>query len=404
MKEISSELTPGVDFIGVFDPFIRTFDIIMKTANGTTYNSYIIRGSEGVMIIDTVKKEFEDEFFEKLEAKCSYDEIKYIVLLHMEPDHSGALPELAKRAPNATLLTSPPAAKMTKELHPHSLTIEKMKTGKSVSLGDKTIEFLSTPFLHWPETMSCYLVEDKILFSCDVFGSHYCDKRLYNTKVGDFRYAFKYYYDHIMRPFKSYVIKALDLYEKLDIDIIAPSHGPVLVTYIDRYLKRYRDWSTEINYKKREVEDKIVSIFYVTSYGNTYEMATAINEGLHSVSNIRSNMYDITALEEQNMVNLLEESDGILVGTPTINADAPKPTWDLLASMAFVQTIGRMGATFGSYGWSGEAPSMLQERMKGLKMKTPLEPLSFKLIPNKDELKECYEYGQKFAKEIIERF
>lgn len=395
------EIKKDVHFVGVYDEFIRTFDIIMKTANGSSYNSYLIRGDEGVAIIDTVKKQFEDEFFENIEKLCSYDEIKYIVLQHMEPDHSGALKELSKRAPNAILLTSALGAKMTKDLYQHSLKVEKVGTGKSVSLGNKTIEFLSTPFLHWPETMSCYLKEDKMLFSCDVFGAHYCDKRLYNDKVGDFRYAFRYYYDHIMRPFKSYVVKALDLYEKFDTEIIAPSHGPILRARVERYFNRYRDWSTAVTYKKREVEDKIVSIFYVSSYENTYAMALAINEGLSTQKNIRANMYDLTALEDENMVNLLEESDGILVGTPTINADAPKPTWDLLASMAFVQRAGRKGATFGSYGWSGEAPGMLLERMKGLKMKTPLEPLAIKLVPNKEEIAQCVEYGKKFAEVML---
>ncbi|MDD3060938.1 MAG: FprA family A-type flavoprotein, partial [Sulfurimonas sp.] len=193
MPTLTAKVSQSVDFIGAFDPKIRTFDIIMKTANGSSYNSYIVRGSAGVAIMDTVKKEFSEDFFLRLESLCDYEEILFIVLHHLEPDHSGALEELMSRAPQAKLIISNRAVLMLKGIIKSDVAFETANTGKIISLGDKTIEFLSTPFLHWPDTMSSYLHEEKVLFSGDVFGSHYYDERLFDDKVGDFSYAFKYY-------------------------------------------------------------------------------------------------------------------------------------------------------------------------------------------------------------------
>ncbi len=390
-------LTENVHFIGAFDPMIRTFDIIMKTANGSSYNSYLIRGSEGVCVMDTVKKEFSDQFFERLELLCTYDEIRYIVLHHLEPDHSGALIELMERAPQAKLIISGRAVLMLKALVKKDIEFETVVTGKKISLGDKTIEFLSTPFLHWPDTMSSYLHEDRILFSGDVFGSHYYDERLFDDEVGDFGYAFKYYYQHIMRPFKQYVLQALHLYEQFEIDVIAPLHGPVLRTNPQRYIDKYALWSEDAKLHKNIAGKKIVSVFYMSSYDNTLMMAEKITQGADSLDGIIASMYDLASLEEQNMIDLLEESDAVIVGSPTINGDAVKPAWDLLACIPYLENAGKIGATFGSYGWTGEAPDMLQDRMQWLKFRLPTAPLKVKLIPTEEELESCYDFGYEVA-------
>ncbi len=390
-------LTENVHFIGAFDPMIRTFDIIMKTANGSSYNSYLVRGSEGVCVMDTVKKEFSDQFFERLELLCTYDEIRYIVLHHLEPDHSGALIELMERSPQAKLIISGRAVLMLKALVKKDIEFETVVTGKKISLGDKTIEFLSTPFLHWPDTMSSYLHEDRILFSGDVFGSHYYDERLFDDEVGDFGYAFKYYYQHIMRPFKQYVLQALHLYEQFEIDVIAPLHGPVLRTNPQRYIDKYALWSEDAKLHKNIAGKKIVSVFYMSSYDNTLTMAEKITQGADSLDGIIASMYDLASLEEQNMIDLLEESDAVIVGSPTINGDAVKPAWDLLACIPYLENAGKIGATFGSYGWTGEAPDMLQDRMQWLKFRLPTAPLKVKLIPTEEELESCYDFGYEVA-------
>ena len=397
MPGLTAALSPSVHFIGAFDPMIRTFDIIMKTANGSSYNSYLVRGSEGVCVMDTVKKQFAAEFFERLETLCDYDEIRYIVLHHLEPDHSGALEALMARAPQAKLIISGRAVMMLKGVIKADVAYEIAGNLKTISLGDKTIEFLNTPFLHWPDTMSSYLHEEKILFSGDVFGSHYFDERLFDDKVGDFSYAFKYYYDHIMRPFKQYVLQALKLYRRFEIDTIAPLHGPVLRTNPQFYIDKYAAWSSEAKFRKHEFGKKMLSVFYMSSYDNTMRMAEKITEGADSVDGIVASMYDLASLEERNMIDLLEESDAIIVGSPTINGDAVKPAWDLLACMAYLESAGKIGAAFGSFGWTGEAPEMLQDRMRWLKFRLPVEPLKVKLIPTEEELDACFAFGLEIA-------
>jgi flavorubredoxin len=398
MNNGSILVSKDVYYVGVSDSDIRTFDIIMKTANGTTYNSYLIKTTDGFVLMDTVKEEFSELFFEKIEAICSYNEIKYIVMHHLEPDHSGSLPELIKRIPNAKIFISPMATSMFKSIAKiDNMDFETVWTNKELIIGNKTIKFLSTPNLHWPETMSSYLVEDKILFSGDVFGSHYYDSRVFDDLVGDFDYSFKYYYDHIMRLFKSDVLNALKLYDRLDIEIIASLHGPIIRSNPKKYIDLYRQWSTK---ESKHHGKKIISIFYVTSYKNTQEMAQKIYEGVEDVDNIIANIYDLSALDEHNMLNILEESTGVLIGTPTINGDAPKPVWDLLGCMMLLEKKGKVGGSFGSYGWSGEAPDMITQRMKSLNFRVPFASLKVKLIPTNDELNDCFNFGEEFSEVV----
>ena len=350
------------------------------------------------MIFDTVKKEFEDEFFKKIESVCPYEDIKYIIMHHLEPDHSGALPKLTEKAPDAKIFISPMAQPMLKAITGRdSMNFETVWTNKEITIGEKTIKFLSTPNLHWPETMSSYLKEDKILFSGDVFGSHYFDNRLFDDLVGDFDYAFKYYYDHIMRPFKTDVLNALRLYDKEEINLICNLHGPIIRENPEKFIEKYKIWSTKSD---RLHGKKVVSIFYVTSYKNTKDMAQAIYDGIESNENLIANIYDLTSLDEQNMLSILEESTGILIGAPTINGDAPKPVWDLLSCMMLLEKKGKFGGCFGSYGWSGEAVEMINGRLKDLKFRVPLPPQKVKLIPTKMELLGCFDFGFEFG-EIV---
>lgn len=395
------EFAPNVYWIGALDPTLRTFDIILKTANGTTYNSYLIRGSEGVAIVDTVKEGFEDEFFRRLESVARYDEIKVIVLNHLEPDHSGALPELMRRAPQARLYISTRATSMLKALlrpnrqEPFEYTT--VNTGDRVSLGDRHLRFLHTPFLHWPDTQCTYLEEQQVLFSGDIFGCHYCDARLFNDKVGDFRFSFDYYYSHIMRPFKQWVVEALTLIEPLRMKVVAPTHGPILRERPRRYVAHYRELSTSILTRELGDTDKSLIIFYMSSYGNTARMAEAIYSGADAVEGVRVSLYDLEGGEVDPFVDLIEEADALVFGSPTINGDAVKPVWDLLSSLAVVNLKGKLGAAFGSFGWSGEAVRMIEDRMRGLKMRVPREGLRVKLIPTQEELDECIGFGREIA-------
>ncbi len=388
-------LSERVQWIGAFDPDMRSFDVILKTPNGTTYNAYLVRGSEGVAVIDTVKAECADQFFARLEAVCTYAEITTIVLNHLEPDHTGALPELMRRAPQARLYISQSAQLMLKALlNRRDLDFTAVSTGDNVSLGDRNLRFLHTPYLHWPDTQCTYLEEECILFSGDVFGCHFCDERLFNDKVGDFRFAFEYYYARIMRPFREHVMKALTLIDPLPINMIAPTHGPILRDQPTRYLQRYRELSGQRLHKELNAGEKTLIIFYISAYGSTTRMAQAIRDGAEQVAGVRVSLYDMEGGDADLFIDLVEDADGILIGSPTINGDAAKPLWDLLSAFSMVNVRGKLAGAFGSYGWSGEAVQMLEGRMRGLKMRVPLDGVRVKLIPSAEELELCVQHGR----------
>ena len=276
------EIAEGVHWIGALDPDLRIFDLILKTANGTTYNAYTVRGPKGVVVVDTVKEEFSEEFFSRLEQVASYDEIRAVILNHLEPDHTGAVPELMRRAPQAHIFCSVRALKvltalMKDELDNYGYTLT--DTGDRCALSGRPISFVNTPYLHWPDTQCTFLEDEKLLFSGDVFGCHFCDDRLYNDRVGDFRFSFEYYFKHIMRPFKRWVLQAVDKIEPLAPELIAPAHGPILRDNPLSYVRSYRTLSN--SYLPNEVEgrEKSLLVFYMSAYGATADMAKAVHDG-----------------------------------------------------------------------------------------------------------------------------
>jgi len=400
------EIAPGVHWVGALDPHLRSFDIILKTANGTSYNAYVVRGEAGVAVIDTVKESYAGDFFRRLESVARYDEITTIVLNHLEPDHSGALPELLRRAPQARVYLSSRAQMMLKALlkpsggkPPEYIPVT---TGDEVALGGRTLRFLHTPYLHWPDTQCTYLVEDGLLFSGDVFGCHFCDARLFNDAVGDFRFSFEYYYAHIMRPFREHVLDAVALIEPLELRTIAPAHGPILRHQPRDYLHRYRELATPRLHNEARSE-KTLLVFYISAYGNTRHMAEALAAGAEAIGGVRVSLYDLEGGEAGVFTDLIEEADGLAFGSPTINADAVKPVWDVLSSLTTVNVKGKLGAAFGSYGWSGEAVRLIEDRLRGLKLRVPVEGLRIKLVPAADELAQCRALGEQLARHLTGR-
>jgi flavorubredoxin len=404
------QIADGVHWIGALDPSLRSFDMILRTSNGTTYNAYVVRGRDGVAIIDTVKAEHAETFFQRLESVAHYDEIRVIVLNHLEPDHTGALPELLQRAPQARLVISKRAPAMLKALlkpDARRLDYETADTGFEIDLGGRRLRLLHTPFLHWPDTQCTYLVEEQALFSGDVFGCHYCDPRLFNDLVGDFRFSFDYYYAHIMRPFKAHVRDALRLIEPLPLRLLAPAHGPVLRERPRRYVSRYRELAMSDAGFDRALTGgdghRSLVVFFLSAYGSTARMADAVREGAESVGGVRVSLHDLEGGETQPFVDLIEQADGLVLGSPTVNGDAVKPIWDLLSSLTVVDLRGKLGAAFGSYGWSGEAVPMIEDRLRGLKLRVPVPGLRVKLVPTDDELAESRGFGERLAQDLIQR-
>jgi flavorubredoxin len=198
-------------------------------------------------------------------------------------------------------------------------------------------------------------------------------------------------------------MEALKLIEPLRLNMIAPTHGPILRNRPRRYVTHYRELSTSSLVDRIDNEDRSLVVFYMSAYGSTARMAEALCAGAEEQEGVRVSLYDLEGGETQPFVDLIEEADGLAFGSPTINGDAVKPVWDLLSSLAVVNLKGKLGAAFGSYGWSGEAVRMIEDRMRGLKMRVPVAGLRVKLIPTDDELVECRDFGRQIAAALVGR-
>ncbi len=389
------KIKENVYWVGVLDPQLRVFDIIMKADHGTTYNAYLIKGSEKTAVIDTVKAPFAQDYLENLAELVPLKNIDYVVINHTEPDHSGTLDRLLKEAPQARVVCGRNCKNFVKNILNRDVDPLLVEDGDTLDLGDKTLRFIHAPFLHWPDTIFTYIQEGRTLFPCDFLGAHYCDDRMFDDLVDQYDHAFQYYFLVIFRPFKKYVLEAIEKIKGLDIDVIAPSHGPILRKNPWEKVELYRQWSVI----PVPSEEKSLLVFYASAYGNTARLAEKIAEGIRQ-EGVKVQLMDVTAIEMEMMIDRIEAADGIVVGSATINADAVEPVWFLLSHLATLNLKGKMGASFGSYGWSGEAPKLILDRLKGLKFKTPLDPFRVNLVPTEDELESAVKYGRDLAKHL----
>ena len=389
------EIQSDVFWIGALHPDLRLFDIIMYAKNGTSYNSYLIK-DEKIAIIDTVKDKFADVYIEHVTELVDPQKIDYIIMQHNEPDHSGALQELLDVAPQAKVVCAKSAVKYVQNILNREVELIPVSNKTEISLGAKTLQFYSSPYCHWPDTMMTYLVEKKILFSCDIFGSHFCDSRMYNDLITrDFWPDFKYYFENIMRPYKKNVNNAIRKIDDLDISMICTSHGPILRTDVQKYIDAYRDWSTPL---PANTPPKML-IYFAAAHGNTGIMANKIADGARS-EGVDVEVFDAIDIDPDEHVDRIEAADALLLGSPTINTNVVKPVWDVLNSLITVDVKGKLGASFGSYGWSGEAVAQLDARLQAMKFRVPKEGLKAVLVPGKEELESCFEFGAALAREL----
>ncbi|EEH99512.1 hypothetical protein CSBG_03138 [Clostridium sp. 7_2_43FAA] len=399
----SLELKKNIHWVGALDPNLRIFDIIMYTPYGTSYNSYVVKGSEKTAVFETVKVEFFDEYIERLkDLDIDITNIDYIVVDHTEPDHAGSVAKLLEISPNAKVVGSAPAIKFMKKIANRDFESITVGDGDTLSLGNKTLQFISAPFLHWPDSIYTYVPEDEVLITCDSFGSHYSSEAIINSKVENkdhYMEALKYYFDCIFGPYKPYVLKAIKKIENLEIDMILPGHGPVLVEEPMKIVETYRKWSTPESPAKDG--KKIVTIPYVSAYGYTETLAKEIAKGIEAAGNIEVRLFNVIHHEIGDIVNSIGESDGLLCGSPTIVGELLEPIRDILSKLNPVVHGGKLAAAFGSYGWSGEAIPRMEARFKELNMKLYGPSLKINFKPSDDELKEAYEFGLGFGEIIV---
>ncbi|HWQ74066.1 MAG TPA: FAD-dependent oxidoreductase [Syntrophomonas sp.] len=395
------EIKENVYSVGVQNPDLRIFDIVMRTEYGTSYNAYLIKGTQKTCLIETVKDRFFDEYIVNLQQVVKLEEIDYLIMNHTEPDHSGSVKQLADKIPGLTVMGSPTALKFLKEITNSKLQTRELNHGDELDLGGKTLQIISAPFLHWPDSMYTYLREDKILFSCDSFGCHYSDPRMFNDLIAkDFTDAYKYYFDMIMGPFKPYVLEALDKIKDLPIDIVCPGHGPILRQNLAYYFDLYRQWATPPAGDGDE-RPKIV-VAYVTAYGYTETISQSIIEGLEMVADFNVKTFNLVEEPVSSALDALAGADALLIGSPTINGDTLPPIWELLTHLSPIVHADLVAAAFGAYGWSGEAVPNIEARLNSLRMKV-LPGLRINFKPSEANLEEAFTFGMDFGKAVLEK-
>jgi flavorubredoxin len=397
------KISEGIYSVGVLNPCLRIFDIIMKTEFGTSYNAYLLTGEKNVLI-ETVHARFFDEYIENVKSIVPLDQIDYIIMNHNEPDHSGSLGRLLELASKAEILTSP-AGRIYLPLITNNpaMKMRAVQDGEILDLGGgRTLEFIHAPFLHWPDSMFTYLKSEKTVFTCDFLGTHFCEPTMSDLRIQYktcYEKAFAEYYDAIFSPFKPYVLSGLTKLGALDAETVCTSHGPVLHRsgFLEETKLRYETWST-----CGVRQNKDIPIFYCSAYGNTGLLATRIAEGIKSVLNDAAvELYDLTAVEPCALASRLNDADAFLLGTPTINKDALAPVWQLVSGIDAVNSKGTPVSAFGSYGWSGEGVPAVLARLKALNMSVFEEGFRCRFVPSDTELKAAYEFGARFAAALV---
>lgn len=390
------DVTNDVKWIGILDYDIVTFDVVMTTEYGTTYNSYFIN-AEKKTIVETSKEKFWDTYLEKINKVCDPSEIEYIILNHTEPDHSGNLKNLLKLAPKAKVVGSRLAISYMQDFLGSSFDHIIAKDGDILDLGNKKLRFISAPNLHWPDSMYTYLEEDKLLFTCDSFGSHYCDHKMYDDKVGDFSDAFKYYFDVILKPFSKFMLKAIDKIRPLEINGICTGHGPLLLN----------DWKKWVDMSEKYAKEAVskpqanrVFIPYVSAYNNTGILAEKIAEGIKASGDFEVEVADIETMPLGDIDERIAKSNAIIVGCPTINQNILLPIYRLFALMTPLRDKDKIAGAFGSYGWSGEAMKNIKTNLENLKLKFVDDGVFIKFSPHEKEYKQCVDYGKKIAEAL----
>lgn len=391
------EIKPGIHWLGALHPDLRVFDDLFPTEYGTTYNSYLIRGREKTALIDTVKVKFVDQYLDKVRELIDPADLDYIVVNHAEGDHSGSLSYLLEHCPNATVVSSQAAKNFVGNMIHKPFQSKVVKDGDTIDLGGRTLRFIMAPFLHWPDTMFTRLEEDHILFSCDAFGAHYCNRNsIFNDEIEDFTSERAFYFDCLMRPFKDKVLNAVEKIRHDVIDMICPSHGPIIRKDPWRVIEQYENWS------KPKTSGKQVVVFYISPHGSTEKMAKAFTDGA-AIDGIEVSSHHIVGLSGDQLRDLLEAGDALAFGVPTINRDVPKPMWDVLAYLSTVKLKTNLAAVFGSYGWSGEACRMVEERLKGMGFKLVSDPLRTVFTPTDEVLEQCRALGRTVADEVAKK-
>ena len=388
------QLRDGIWSVGVLNPTLRVFDIVMEARYGTSYNAYLIKGGDKTALVETVHADYFDEYVDNINAILPLEQVDYLIMNHNEPDHSGSVAKLLEHCPGLEILCTAAGKKHLEDISNRSLPCRVVKAGDTLDLGGRVLEFIPAPLLHWADSMFTWDSAAKTLFTCDFLGAHFCEPTMQDCMIHDrkaYEGEFAYYYQGIFGPFKPYVLAGLDKMPA-GTELVCPSHGPCLSgECLKRAVECYRTWSTPAPKAK-----KTACVVYASAYGCTAALAQAAVGALRE-SGYAVTCADVTKTPLAVAAAAANEADVLLVGAPTINKDAPKAVWDVLSSLDAVNTKGRAAAAFGSYGWSGEATPMLHTRLTQLRFAAPEGPFKVLFTPSEEDLKAMADYAKSVA-------
>ena len=387
------KLREGVWSVGVLNPSLRVFDIVMESKFGTSYNAYLLTGEKNVLI-ETVHADYFEEYVDNIRQVLPLEEIDYLIMDHNEPDHSGSVAKLLSLCPKLEVIATQTGKKYLQDITNLDLPCRGVAAGDTLDLGGgRVLEFIPAPMLHWADSMFTWDKKTGTLFSGDFLGAHFCEPTMLDTKIRD-RRAYEgeliHYYACIFGPFKPHVLAGLDKMPA-DVTMVCPSHGPCLTDTIGQVKDCYRTWSTPAPKDRRAA-----FIVYASAYGYTEMLAQAAAKALEE-DGYAVTTADVTVTPLAECVHQAHEADVLLVGSPTINRAAPKPVWDVLTSIDPIGLKGRSAGAFGAYGWSGEAAPMLHTFLQGLRYAAPEAPFRAQFRPTEADLDAMAAYARSVA-------
>ena len=391
--QVQNRLTIQVEAVAADTTVIRSldwdrdrFDIEFGLQNGTTYNSFIIRG-EKTALVDTSHGKFRQLYLETLKGQIDPTEIDYIVISHTEPDHSGLVRDVLELAPQATIVGAKVALAFLDDLVHRPFERLQVKNGDTLDLGNgHVLEFLNAPNLHWPDTIFTYDHQSQVLFTCDAFGLHYCSDAVYDEDLAAISPDFRFYYECLMAPNARSVLSAMKRMDALpEIKTVATGHGPLLRHNVVELTGRYRRWSQE-----KSQSETLVAVFYMSDYGYSDRISQAIAHGI-TKTNVTVEMMDLRSADPQEVNELVGRAKGLVIGMiPATGAKvAQAALGTILAAVKDKQTVG----LFESYGGDDDPIDPLLTRFQDLELRIAFDPIRIKDTPNEGVYQLCEEAG-----------
>ena len=393
------KVTDKVTWVGKMDWTLQKFHgEEYSTHKGSSYNAFLIQ-DEKTVLIDTVWQPFAREFVYELKKVIDLDKIDYIIANHGEIDHSGALPELMKYIPDTPIYCTANGIKSIKGHYHEDWNFIPVKTGDTLDLGESKLTFIEARMLHWPDTMFTYMSGDNILFSNDGFGQHYAADPLYNDLVDQdelYHECIKYY-ANILTPFSKFVNKKIEevLGFNLPLDIICPSHGVIWRDNPAQIVEKYLEWANDY-------QENQITIVYDSMWHGTRRMAEYIGEGIREADgDVRIKIYDVGITDKNDILTEVFKSKAILVGSPTINKGITYAAIGILEMIKGLAFKNKKAAAFGTYGWSGESPAIINEELSKAGFDIISEPLKALWNPDDEAHDRCKEYGKDFIEKML---